>query len=91
MALKTNATFGANAIWRFPLASGESGGDFLEKVTHCMPHIADIKTRTPGCYSMPVPMMNIIMAASNADNKTLNIQEIYDFSRGAPKLVSKLR
>ncbi|WP_426417360.1 phosphopyruvate hydratase [Aestuariirhabdus sp. LZHN29] len=62
---------GANAILAVSLAAAKAAAQ--EKGIPLYQHIADING-TPGQYSMPVPMMNIINGGEHADNN-VDIQE----------------
>ncbi len=65
------ATFGANAILAVSLAAAKAVA--IAKNIPLYQHIADLNG-TPGQYSMPVPMMNIINGGEHADNN-VDIQE----------------
>lgn len=62
---------GANAILAVSLASAKAAA--MELSIPLYQHIADING-TPGQYSMPVPMMNIVNGGEHADNN-VDIQE----------------
>jgi enolase len=62
---------GANAILAVSLAVARAAA--VEKGVPLYQHIADING-TPGKYSMPVPMMNILNGGEHADNN-VDIQE----------------
>ncbi|WP_409525394.1 phosphopyruvate hydratase [Nitrincola sp. MINF-07-Sa-05] len=66
---KTN--LGANAILAVSLAAAKAAA--AEKGIPLYAHIADLNG-TPGQYSMPLPMMNIINGGEHADNN-VDIQE----------------
>jgi enolase len=63
--------FGANAILAVSLATAKAAAN--SKGIPLYQHIADING-TPGQYTMPVPMMNIINGGEHADNN-VDIQE----------------
>lgn len=65
------ANFGANAILAVSLAAAKAVA--AEKGIPLYAHIAEING-TPGQYSMPVPMMNILNGGEHADNN-VDIQE----------------
>ena len=65
------ANLGANAILAVSLATAKAAAIALNKPLYA--HIADING-TPGQYSMPVPMMNILNGGEHADNN-VDIQE----------------
>lgn len=65
------ATLGANAILAVSLAAAKAVA--AAKNIPLYQHIADLNG-TPGQYSMPVPMMNIINGGEHADNN-VDIQE----------------
>lgn len=62
---------GANAILAVSLAAAKAAAE--EKGVPLYAHIADLNG-TPGQYSMPVPMMNILNGGEHADNN-VDIQE----------------
>ncbi|WP_019530504.1 phosphopyruvate hydratase [Dasania marina] len=68
---ENKAKFGANAILAVSLAAAKAVA--AEKGIPLYQHIADLNG-TPGQYSMPVPMMNIINGGEHADNN-VDIQE----------------
>ena len=63
--------FGANAILAVSLAVAKAAA--ADKGVQLFEHIADLNG-TPGVYSLPVPMMNIINGGEHADNN-VDIQE----------------
>lgn len=65
------AKLGANAILAVSLATAKAAA--AEKGVPLYAHIADLNG-TPGEYSMPVPMMNILNGGEHADNN-VDIQE----------------
>jgi len=68
---ENKSTFGANAILAVSLAASKAAA-----VSRGMPlyaHIAELNG-SAGCYSMPVPMMNILNGGEHADNN-VDIQE----------------
>lgn len=65
------AKFGANAILAVSLAAAKASA--ISKGIPLYQHIAEING-TPGKYTMPVPMMNIINGGEHADNN-VDIQE----------------
>ncbi|MCB1616121.1 MAG: phosphopyruvate hydratase [Pseudomonadales bacterium] len=70
-ATENKANFGANAILAVSLAAAKAAA--AEKNIPLYQHIAEVNG-TPGQYSMPVPMMNIINGGEHADNN-VDIQE----------------
>ncbi|WP_462157581.1 phosphopyruvate hydratase [Pseudoalteromonas sp. GB56] len=78
---------GANAILAVSLANAKAAAQF--KGVELFEHIADING-TPGEYSMPVPMMNIINGGEHADNN-VDIQEFMVQPVGAPSFREALR
>ncbi len=68
---ENKAKFGANAILAVSLAAAKAAA--VDKNIPLYQHIADLNG-TPGQYSMPVPMMNIINGGEHADNN-VDIQE----------------
>ena len=68
---ENKATFGANAILAVSLAAAKAAA--VSKNIPLYQHIADLNG-TPGQYTMPVPMMNIINGGEHADNN-VDIQE----------------
>ena len=80
-------THGANAILAVSLAVAKAAA--LEKGVALYEHIADLNG-TPGQYSMPVPMMNIINGGEHADNN-VDIQEFMVQPVGAKSFKEALR
>ncbi|AHK14905.1 MAG: phosphopyruvate hydratase [Thalassolituus sp.] len=78
---------GANAILAVSLAAAKAAAK--AKGVELYEHIADING-TPGQYSMPVPMMNIINGGEHADNN-VDIQEFMVQPVGAPTFAEALR
>ncbi|HEY6528069.1 MAG TPA: phosphopyruvate hydratase [Cellvibrionaceae bacterium] len=70
-ATENKSKLGANAILAVSLAAAKAAA--ISKKVPLYAHIADING-TPGRYSMPVPMMNIINGGEHADNN-VDIQE----------------
>ncbi len=70
-ATENKSKLGANAILAVSLANAKAAA--IAKKIPLYAHIADING-TPGQYSMPVPMMNIINGGEHADNN-VDIQE----------------
>jgi len=68
---ENKSILGANAILAVSLAAAKAAA--AEKRVPLYAHIADING-TPGQYSMPVPMMNILNGGEHADNN-VDIQE----------------
>lgn len=84
---ENKATLGANAILAVSLAAAKAAAH--AKGVELYVHIADING-TPGQYSMPVPMMNIINGGEHADNN-VDIQEFMVQPVGAPTFAEALR
>ena len=84
---ENKSTFGANAILAVSLAAAKAAS--VSKKVPLYAHIADING-TPGVYSMPVPMMNIINGGEHADNN-VDIQEFMIQPVGAPNFREALR
>jgi len=78
---------GANAILAVSLAVAKAAA--AEKGVALYEHIADLNG-TPGEYSMPVPMMNIINGGEHADNN-VDIQEFMVQPVGASSFKEALR
>lgn len=78
---------GANAILAVSLANAKAAA--IAKKVPLYAHIADING-TPGKYSMPVPMMNIINGGEHADNN-VDIQEFMVQPVGAKTFAEALR
>ncbi|NVK55671.1 MAG: phosphopyruvate hydratase [Alteromonadaceae bacterium] len=78
---------GANAILAVSLAVAKAAA--TEKGVALYEHIADLNG-TPGQYSMPVPMMNIINGGEHADNN-VDIQEFMVQPVGAKSFKEALR
>ncbi len=68
---ENKAKFGANAILAVSLATAKAAAQDLNIPLY--EHIANLNG-TPGQYSMPVPMMNIVNGGEHADNN-VDIQE----------------
>jgi len=81
------AKLGANAILAVSLAAAKAAAK--AKGVELYAHIADING-TPGVYSMPVPMMNIINGGEHADNN-VDIQEFMVQPVSAPTFAEALR
>lgn len=84
---ENKSNFGANAILAVSLAAAKAAA--LAKKVPLYAHIADING-TPGQYSMPVPMMNIINGGEHADNN-VDIQEFMVQPVGAKTFAEALR
>ena len=84
---ENKATFGANAILAVSLAAAKAVA--AEKGIPLYQHIADLNG-TPGKYTMPVPMMNIINGGEHADNN-VDIQEFMVQPVGAKNFTEALR
>jgi len=78
---------GANAILAVSLAVARAAA--ADKNIPLYQHIADLNG-TPGVYSMPVPMMNIINGGEHADNN-VDIQEFMVQPVGAKSFAEALR
>ena len=78
---------GANAILAVSLAAAKAAAQ--AKGVPLYAHIADLNG-TPGVYSMPVPMMNIINGGEHADNN-VDIQEFMVQPVGAKTFADALR
>jgi enolase len=84
---ENKAVFGANAILAVSLAAAKAAA--ISKKVPLYEHIADLNG-TPGVYSMPLPMMNIINGGEHADN-SVDIQEFMIQPVGAPNFREGLR
>ncbi|WP_394129585.1 phosphopyruvate hydratase [Shewanella maritima] len=84
---ENKANFGANAILAVSLATAKAAA--AAKKVPLYAHIADING-TPGVYSMPLPMMNIINGGEHADN-SVDIQEFMVQPVGAANFREGLR
>ena len=80
-------SMGANAILAVSLAVAKAAAN--DKGVELYEHIADVNG-TPGKYSMPVPMMNIINGGEHADNN-VDIQEFMVQPVGAKNFTEALR
>ncbi|OHV13852.1 phosphopyruvate hydratase [Kushneria phosphatilytica] len=80
-------SLGANAILAVSLAVAVAAS--REKGVPLYSHIADLYG-TPGQYSMPLPMMNIMNGGEHADNN-VDIQEFMIQPVGAPTFAEGLR
>ena len=81
------AKLGANAILAVSLATAKAAA--AAKGVELFEHIAEING-TPGVYSMPVPMMNILNGGEHADNN-VDIQEFMVQPVSAPSFAEALR
>lgn len=81
------ANLGANAILAVSLAAAKAAA--ADKGVPLYAHIAEING-TPGQYSMPVPMMNIVNGGEHADNN-VDIQEFMVQPVSAPNFTEALR
>jgi enolase len=79
--------FGANAILAVSLAAAKAAASY--KKIPLYQHISELNG-TPGVYSMPVPMMNIINGGEHADNN-VDIQEFMVQPVGAASFSEALR
>jgi enolase len=79
--------FGANAILAVSLAAAKAAA--IYKKIPLYQHISELNG-TPGVYSMPVPMMNIINGGEHADNN-VDIQEFMIQPVGATSFKEALR
>ena len=84
---ENKATLGANAILAVSLAAAKAAA--IDKGIPLYAHIAEING-TPGKYSMPVPMMNIVNGGEHADNN-VDIQEFMVQPVSAPNFTEALR
>ncbi|MEI6896481.1 MAG: phosphopyruvate hydratase [Psychromonas sp.] len=84
---ENKAKFGANAILAVSLAAAKAAA--ISKKVPLYAHIADLNG-TPGVYSMPLPMMNIINGGEHADN-SVDIQEFMIQPVGAKNFREGLR
>ncbi len=84
---ENNASLGANAILAVSLAAAKAAAQ--AKGMPLYAHIAELNG-TPGVYSMPVPMMNIINGGEHADNN-VDIQEFMVQPVGAKTFSDALR
>ncbi|PIE43130.1 MAG: phosphopyruvate hydratase [Gammaproteobacteria bacterium] len=84
---ENKANLGANAILAVSLAAAKAAA--MAKGVELYEHIAEING-TPGQYSMPVPMMNILNGGEHADNN-VDIQEFMVQPVGATSFAEALR
>jgi len=84
---ENKAKLGANAILAVSLAAAKAVA--VAKNIPLYQHIADING-TPGVYSMPLPMMNILNGGEHADNN-VDIQEFMIQPVGASSFAEGLR
>jgi enolase len=84
---ENKSVLGANAILAVSLAAAKAAA--LSKGVPLYAHIAELNG-TPGVYSMPVPMMNIVNGGEHADNN-VDIQEFMVQPVGAPSFAEALR
>ncbi len=86
-ATENKASLGANSILAVSLAAAKAAAQ--AKGMPLYAHIAELNG-TPGVYSMPVPMMNIINGGEHADNN-VDIQEFMIQPVGAKTFSDALR
>ncbi|WP_313515601.1 phosphopyruvate hydratase [Pseudomonas sp.] len=84
---ENKAKLGANAILAVSLAAAKAAAEDQDLPLYA--HIANLNG-TPGVYSMPVPMMNIINGGEHADNN-VDIQEFMVQPVGAKTFADALR
>lgn len=84
---ENKSKFGANAILAVSLATAKAAA--IAKGMPLYAHIAELNG-TPGKFSMPLPMMNIINGGEHADNN-VDIQEFMIQPVGAPNFREALR
>ncbi|MDY0928696.1 phosphopyruvate hydratase [Pantoea trifolii] len=84
---ENKSNFGANAILAVSLAAAKAAA--ASKGLPLYAHIAELNG-TPGKYSMPLPMMNIINGGEHADNN-VDIQEFMIQPVGAKTLKEAIR
>ncbi|WP_409317618.1 phosphopyruvate hydratase [Pseudomonas sp. KCJK9016] len=84
---ENKANLGANAILAVSLAAAKAAAQDQDLPLYA--HIANLNG-TPGVYSMPVPMMNIINGGEHADNN-VDIQEFMVQPVGAKTFSEGLR
>lgn len=84
---ENKASLGANAILAVSLAAAKAAAQAKGMPVYA--HIAELNG-TPGVYSMPVPMMNIINGGEHADNN-VDIQEFMIQPVGAKTFSDALR
>ncbi|CDG18828.1 phosphopyruvate hydratase [Xenorhabdus doucetiae] len=84
---ENKSNFGANAILAVSLANAKAAA--AAKGMPLYEHIAELNG-TPGKYSMPLPMMNIINGGEHADNN-VDIQEFMIQPIGASTLKEAVR
>ena len=84
---ENKASLGANAILAVSLAAAKAAAQDQDLPLYA--HIANLNG-TPGVYSMPVPMMNIINGGEHADNN-IDIQEFMIQPVGAKSFSEGLR
>lgn len=84
---ENKSKLGANAILAVSLAAAKAAA--IDKKIPLYAHIAEVNG-TPGQYTMPVPMMNIINGGEHADNN-VDIQEFMIQPVSAPNFTEALR
>ncbi|KAA5993057.1 phosphopyruvate hydratase [Pantoea sp. M_5] len=84
---ENKSNFGANAILAVSLAAAKAAA--ASKGQPLYEHIAELNG-TPGKYSMPLPMMNIINGGEHADNN-VDIQEFMIQPVGAANVKEAIR
>jgi len=84
---ENKSVLGANAILAVSLAAAKAAA--ADKNIPLYAHIAEVNG-TPGKFSMPVPMMNIVNGGEHADNN-VDIQEFMVQPVSAPNFTEALR
>ena len=84
---ENKAKLGANAILAVSLAAAKAAA--IDKKIPLYAHIAELNG-TPGQFTMPVPMMNIVNGGEHADNN-VDIQEFMVQPVAAPTFAEALR
>lgn len=84
---ENKASLGANAILAVSLAAAKAAAKAKQMALY--EYLAELDG-SPGRYSMPVPMMNILNGGEHADNN-VDIQEFMILPTGAPNFSEALR
>ncbi len=79
---------GANSLLGVSMAAARAGAAAAHRPLH--EHLGQLSGRTPGSYTLPVPMMNILNGGAHADS-SVDLQEFMVMPIGLPSFGEALR
>jgi enolase 1/2/3 len=79
---------GANALLGVSMAAAKAAASAAGRPLYA--HIAQLADRTPGSYTLPVPMMNILNGGAHADS-SVDLQEFMVMPAGMPTFAEAVR